>query len=482
MTNITVAGPLFEFVINYFSTVVPANSEIYNCHLFHSSMKKLIEGKVPQTMSINDLISLDSLPTKEAKIIFMLKKGYTYEFISKFVKVSKTTIRYTKTRMEEGIQTQFKTIYKKDICKDEIETLRLRYPHLSDSRIAELVTQNVGIEISRATINRVERTLRFRYLPMKSRPKLKIHQIEKRILFARQILKEGITGDRIIFSDESRFVRGTDNRWVWRRRGENVDEIYSETDKYPESVMIFGAIGKNFKSNIVMINGTIGAEDYQKILEESLVLKYMSENGNENLVFQQDGASCHTASAGFLRKHCNLLGMWPPNSPDLNVIEHLWAIIKRKVEEVNPPDLQSLIETIKNAWDSVQITSINNLVESFQRRCALVLHYDGANLNGHFHEPINLPTQIQINDLTGNNEIESVVLRKFNEEEISAYEREKELRAKAPIWDKVKDANLIKYIIDKGLSFSQAARRLKTTDVESLRSRFKELLREGGRN
>lgn len=378
-------------------------------------------------LKINDIVSINKLPTKEMKVIYLLKKGFNYEFISRYVKVSKTTIKYIKTTILQGVKPSKKALPKKEICRDEIETLRLRYPHLSDARIAELVTANIGMEISRATVNRVERALRFRYLPMKSRPKLKIHQIKKRILFARRVLKDGITGDKIVFSDESRFVKGTDSRWVWRRRGETIDEIYSETDKFPESVMIFGAIGKNFKSNLVIINGTISASDYQKILEDSLVLEYMSKPGNESLVFQQDGASCHTASAGFVRKYCNLLGMWPSNSPDLNVIEHLWSIIKRAVEEVNPPDIQSLIETIKNAWDGVQISVINNLVESFQRRCALVLTMKGICLNGHFHDPVDIPAPDQIDKIYGtiDDEYATIVLPKFTQDEIAAYEKKK---------------------------------------------------------
>ena len=48
-------------------------------------------------LKINDIVSINKLPTKEMKVIYLLKKGFNYEFISRYIKVSKTTIKYIKT-------------------------------------------------------------------------------------------------------------------------------------------------------------------------------------------------------------------------------------------------------------------------------------------------------------------------------------------------------------------------------------------------
>ena len=91
--------------------------------------------------------------------------------------------------------------------------------------------------------------------------------------------------------------------------------------------------------------------------------------------------------------HCNLLGRWPSNSPNLNVIEHLWAILKHKVEEVNSPNLDALVDTIKEAWDSISIITINSLVKSFTKRCVLCLKLNGESLNGHFNNDVKVPAK-----------------------------------------------------------------------------------------
>ena len=92
-------------------------------------------------------------------------------------------------------------------------------------------------------------------MPPKHTMHLTPQQKAARVSFAYSMLEifyqNAIDPSMIVFSDESRFVLGDDKRWVWRRRGSNVPSAFVSSDKFPPSIMIYGAIGVDYKSKLV---------------------------------------------------------------------------------------------------------------------------------------------------------------------------------------------------------------------------------------
>lgn len=76
---------------------------------------------------------------------------------------------------------------------------------------------------------------------------------------------------------------------------------------------------------------------------------------------------------------------WPPYSPDLNPIEHVWKIMKDNIEYKYPDSnggkrrsSDQIRAIVKEAWDSVCTQELTDLIESMHDRCQAVIDADGG--------------------------------------------------------------------------------------------------------
>ncbi len=81
--------------------------------------------------------------------------------------------------------------------------------------------------------------------------------------------------------------------------------------------------------------------------------------------FQQDNAPCHKAQiiSDWFLEHDNEFNLlkWPPQSPNLNPIEHLWDVMEREIciMDVQPTNLQQLREAIMSISTKIYQTLLN---------------------------------------------------------------------------------------------------------------------------
>jgi len=80
---------------------------------------------------------------------------------------------------------------------------------------------------------------------------------------------------------------------------------------------------------------------------------------------------------GFLNMTELTVLKWPPQSPDLNPIEHLWDVVERELD-VHPTNLHQLQDAILSIWANIAKECFRHLIESMLCRIKAVLKAKGG--------------------------------------------------------------------------------------------------------
>ena len=204
-------------------------------------------------------------------------------------------------------------------------------------------------------------------------PKLSQTDKEVRVKRARAMLQMSkARTSRIMFSDEKYFDLQT-KRFV-KLWGKTPPPHSGSDVQGGEQVLVLGFISRTNRRLDIIEEGTINADVYRRhLMAYKRIIKAHT--------FQQDNASPHSKLVrdGFFKKQKLKVVNWPPYSPDLNVIETLWAILADKVKQRGPQGRGELIEFIKKAWAEVKMPTIRALVDEFRDRLKVCVE-GGGNL------------------------------------------------------------------------------------------------------
>ena len=101
-------------------------------------------------------------------------------------------------------------------------------------------------------------------------------------------------------------------------------------------------------------------------------------------IFMQDGAPCHTAKKvqqWFDDHPWVTLLPWAPQSPDMNIIENLWTLLKQEVAKLPAAtNREELKERILSAWKNLgrRRDALKNLCDSMPRRVSALVQSRGG--------------------------------------------------------------------------------------------------------
>ena len=168
---------------------------------------------------------------------------------------------------------------------------------------------------------------------------------------------------------------------VWRKIGEAQNaRCLKSSVKFPQSVLVWGGMSSAGVGPLCFIKTRVNAAVYQDILEHFMLSSADHLYGDADFIFQQDWAPAHTAKTTktWFNDHGITVLDWPANSPDLNPIENLWGIAKRKMKDMRPNNAKELKAAIEASCSSITPQQCHRLIASMPRRIKAVIHAKGA--------------------------------------------------------------------------------------------------------
>ncbi|GFV79972.1 uncharacterized protein TNCV_1217401 [Trichonephila clavipes] len=201
---------------------------------------------------------------------------------------------------------------------------------------------------------------------------------------------------RILFSDEAHFwLNGYVNKQNCRIWSEANPQVYVETPLHPEKLTVWcalwagGIIGSYFFKNDEGHNVTINGDRYRAMITNFFIPE-LNNHDVQELWFQQDGATCHTARATidllketFGDRLISRFGPvnWPPRSCDLTPLDYfLWGYVKSLVYADKQQTLDHLEDNIRRVIANIRPQMLEKVIENWTSRLDYIRTSHGSHM------------------------------------------------------------------------------------------------------
>lgn len=257
-------------------------------------------------------------------------------------------------------------------------------PKVNAPTIAADIGTSENKKVSPETIRNVLRRANYHGRVARRKPWIsKINQ-KKRLEFANAHLqKSNDFWKCVLFSDESKFnIFGSDGRaYVWRQPNTEFDvKNTSPTVKHGGgSVMVWGCMAAGGVGKLVFIETTMNKWGYLDILKKNLKNSAQQLGLDNNFIFQQDNDPKHSSHVvrEWLLYNVPKQLHTPPQSPDLNPIEHLWDVLERRIRTHNITSKATLKAALQEEWSKIGEADTAKLVFSMPKRLEEVIKQKG---------------------------------------------------------------------------------------------------------
>lgn len=240
---------------------------------------------------------------------------------------------------------------------------------------------------------------------VKGAPKKRLTNANKATRLAFATANKHTNFARVLFTDRSKFhfkyPGAAVQQQQWLKKGQ---EAQAHAVNHAQTVNIYAGISKfgvtaphivtgtsKYKGDFVTKGGktskAITAHEYASVLTSTLLpagKRIFTNQGFGHWVMQQDNDPAHKSATALVKQwnheqHASvtILQNWPPNSPDLNPIENVWAYVKAKVNAKGCKTFEEFKQAVMDEFKHIPKRPLINLFNSMPKRIASVIELAG---------------------------------------------------------------------------------------------------------
>ena len=255
-------------------------------------------------------------------------------------------------------------------------------PSISSSDLALDISRCSQIPVAPRTIRNILHHSGLRWYTSMNKPFLTKKMKLKRLDWCKKYATKPLDfWEKVLFSDETMVsinlnsVQNKIRRFPWQSSLN--PRLIRNTVKHPLTQMFRGCFSSKGVGSLQPIDGIMNGEKYTEVLSSNLASNMAKLQAD---VFQDDSAPCHRSRVvkSWIQENEYTVLDWPGNSQDLNPIENVWAILKRKLKMTTISNRKALILVAKTKWSEISPDLLRNLSKSMPKRIEMVIKAKGG--------------------------------------------------------------------------------------------------------
>ena len=266
---------------------------------------------------------------------------------------------------------------------------------------------DAGIDQTKVSVRTVTRMLHregYRYLQARKKGILSARDLKLRVQFARRMKKEYSpqvwTRDIAFYLDGVSFQhkinpagQATAPRGrIWRRRREGLDPTCTAKGQKVGSGgrMVRLMVAVTYNEGVLLCEeyDKLNGDTFKVIVEKNFEEMFRRAKKNASRLWIQDGdpsQNSAVARRSFKKMNAQLISI-PPRSPDVNPIENIFHIVKKKLDDdalrrrIHREDYSAFRDRVRQTIFDLPKNVINKTIESMEHRMEMIIKEKGRRL------------------------------------------------------------------------------------------------------